>query len=49
MCGCKSNTRQYVSKKQPRKVSKRKIVEKETPLYNVTHKIKNYNTKYNYV
>lgn len=48
MCGCKSNTRQYVGKKQPRKVSKQKVVEKETPLYHVTAKIKP-NTKYSYV
>lgn len=48
MCGCKSNTRLYVGKKQPRKLSKHKIVEKETLLYNVTHKIKS-NTKYSYV
>lgn len=48
MCGCKSNTRQYVGKKQPRKVLKQKVVEKETVLYNVTGKIKS-NTKYSYV
>ena len=48
MCGCKSNTRQYVGKKQPKKVFKQKVVEKEPPLYHVTAKIKP-NTKYSYV
>ena len=48
MCGCKSNTRHYVGKKQPRKVFKQKVVEKEAPLYTVSGKIKS-NTKYSYV